>query len=266
MEIDFREQNRAMWDERVPIHLNSAFYDVPGFKAGRSSLQPFEPGELGPVAGKELVHLQCHIGLDTLSWARLGAKVTGLDFSEPAVEAARGLARELELDARFVCADVLEASARLGQQFDVVYTGIGALVWLDDLAAWAQVVARLLRPGGTFYIVECHPLTDIFADETLAVENDYFHNPKGTLYEGAGSYADASASTLVNRAVSFSHPLSDVLSCLLQQGLELELFREYDHTAYARWPFLECHGKGCYRLPSGMPRLPLLYSLKLRKK
>jgi hypothetical protein len=126
-------------------------------------------------------------------------------------------------------------------------------------------VDQLLRPGGVFYIVECHPFTDVFADETLTVAHDYFHDPQGTVYEGTGSYADTNAITMVNRSVEFRHPLSEVLGCLLDRGLCLELFHEFDHTAYARWPFMERSAHSCYRLPSQMPRMPLLYSLKLRK-
>jgi SAM-dependent methyltransferase len=255
-----------MWDERVPIHMESAFYDVPGFKAGRSTLQPFEVEELGPVVNRELVHLQCHIGLDTLSWARLGARVTGLDFSPAATGAANELAREMGYPADFVCADVYEAPAALNRTFDVVYTGIGALIWLQDIRRWAGVVSALLRPGGHLYLVECHPLTDVFASETLAVEHDYFHDPEGTVWDAPGTYADPNAATQANRSIEFRHPIADVLSALLAEGLELELFHEHAHTAFARWPFLVKAPDGTYRMPEGSPKLPLLYSLRARKR
>ena len=263
--MDHREQNRAMWDERVPIHVRSDFYDVAGFKAGRCTLLPFEPEELGSVDGKDLAHLQCHFGLDTLSWARRGARVTGLDFSKPAIDAAEALARETGLGGRFVCADVYDAPRELGQQYDILYTGLGALIWLHDIRRWAGVVADLLRPGGTFYIVEMHPFTDVFADETLDVKNDYFFDPRGTVWEGGGTYADPNAPTEVNRSVEFRHPLSDVIGALLERGLRLELFHEHDHTVFARWPFIERRDGGIYRLPAGMARLPLLYSLRAKK-
>jgi SAM-dependent methyltransferase len=259
--MTWRDLNLAMWDERVPIHLASEFYDLEGFKRGRCSLQSFEPGELGEVRGKELVHLQCHIGLDTLSWARRGARVTGLDFSPRAVDAAAALARELGLGARFVCSDVYDAPAALGQRYDIVYTGIGALLWLPDIERWAQVIGALLRPGGKLYLVEVHPFVDVFAETTLEVTNDYFHDPSGFVYEGSGSYADATAATRNNRSVEFRHPLGDVVSALARQGLVIELLREWDQTAYARWPFLERRSPVEYRMPAGKPRLPLLYSL-----
>jgi SAM-dependent methyltransferase len=263
--VSYRDTNRAMWDERVPIHVKSEFYDVAGFKAGRSTLQPFETHELGPVRGKELIHLQCHFGLDTLSWARLGARVTGLDFSMPAIEAARELAQSISPEAAFVCADVFDAPQALNRTFDIVYTGIGALIWLDDIRRWASVVAALLRPTGRLYMVECHPLTDIFDAETLDVKHDYFHDPAGTVWDEPGTYADLHADTQMNRAIEFRHPLSDVISALLEQGLVLELFHEHAHTAFARWPFMRRAEDGTYQAPEGTPKLPLLYSLRARK-
>jgi SAM-dependent methyltransferase len=144
-----RAANRARWEEAVPHHVASDLYDLAGFRAGRDDLRPFELIELGAVAGHDLVHLQCHLGTDTLSWARHGANVVGVDFAPAAVEAAAQLANDCGLPAEFVCADVYDAPAALdGRTFDVVYTGIGALGWLPDIAGWAQVVARLLRPGG----------------------------------------------------------------------------------------------------------------------
>ena len=262
--MTYQEQNKRMWDERVPIHVAGEFYDVAGWKAGRCSLQPFEAAELGSVEDKRLVHLQCHFGMDTLSWARRGAQVTGLDFSEPAIAAASKLAGEASLHARFVCADVFDAPAALGQRYDVVYTGIGALIWLHDIRRWAGVVRELLAPGGCLYLVECHPLTDVFEARSLTAQHDYFHDPAGTVWDEPGTYADQTAVTEANVSVEFRHPISDVLSALIEQGLVLELFHEHDHTAFARWPFMERHADGTFRLPAGIPRLPLLYSLRAR--
>ena len=145
--------NRACWDERVLIHVRSAFYDVDGFLAGATTLRPFELEEVGSVEGLDLVHLQCHFGLDTLSWAREGARVTGLDFSAPAVEAARELTARAGLRAEWIAADLYDAPAALdGRTYDVAYTGLGALNWLPDLPGWAAVVAGLVRPGGILYL------------------------------------------------------------------------------------------------------------------
>lgn len=256
------ELNRAWWDERVPIHVASRLYDLPSFKAGQSRLRPFEEAELGPVAGKELLHLQCHFGIDTLSWARLGARVTGLDFSAPAVEAARKLASELSLEATFVCSDVYSAPEALGRRFDVVYTGIGALCWLPDIERWADVVARLLRPGGTLYLVEGHPMAEAFADTSLEIGYDYFHDPAGNFFDGQGSYADPGAKTEHTQLIDFRHPFSDVINAVIGRGLRIESLSEYDFTVYPRWPFLEERADGTFHWPAGYKRLPLLYSLK----
>ncbi len=161
--------NRANWDERVGQHLDSPFYDLAGFKQGRCTLRDFDLAMLPDVAGKDLVHLQCHFGLDTLSWARRGARVTGLDFSAPAVAAAQAIALELGIPARFVQANVYDALQALGADFDIVYTGLGALCWLPDLERWADQVEGLLRPGGTLALAEFHPFTDVFGDEDLRV-------------------------------------------------------------------------------------------------
>ena len=147
-EHEWRELNLRHWDELVPTHVHGAFHDVSGFLAGRSTLRPFERSELGPVGGPTLVHAQCHFGLDTLSWEREGAIVTGFDFSAAAVRAADDLARRACLDAEFPQADVYDAFDAIGgRTFDVVYTGVGAIHWLPDITRWGAAMAQLLVPG-----------------------------------------------------------------------------------------------------------------------
>jgi SAM-dependent methyltransferase len=257
------ELNRSWWDERVPLHVASDFYDVEAFKAGAGTLRPFELDEVGDVSGRSLVHLQCHFGLDTLSWARLGARVTGLDFSKPAIEAARSLAADAELDAEFVLASVYDASMALdGRRFDVVYTGLGALNWLPDLDGWADVIAQLVAPGGCLYLSEFHPIADVFADEDLTIEHDYFQSEPFN-FDDPGTYADLEAHTEHNRTEEWQHTLGDVVSAVIEAGLTLEFLHEHDYTLFPRWPFLEKDGDS-YRMPAGRPRLPLMYSLRAR--
>jgi SAM-dependent methyltransferase len=263
---EWREKNRESWDERVPIHVSGEFYDVTSFKAGEERLQPFEVDEVGDVTGKDLVHLQCHFGIDTLSWARRGALVAGLDFSAPAVEAARTLASELGIDATFVQSDVYEAVEALeGRTFDVVYTGRGALNWLPDMERWAAVVASLLRPGGFLYLAEFHPFTDVFGDDDLTVEHDYFQGEEPQVWDEPGTYADLEAETQHNLTYEWNHPLGEVVSAVVAAGLTVELLHEYDYTMFPRWPFLEKTGFDTYRQPEGMPKIPLMYSLRARK-
>lgn len=225
------------------------------------------------MEGKRLVHLQCHFGLGTLSWARRGATVVGVDFSEPAVEAANALAIETGLDGRFVAADVYDAERALGgERFDIVYTGLGAINWLPDLRGWATVVASLLRDGGVLYLSEFHPFTWVFGDDDLTIEHDYFHDPEGVSFDDdeQGSYADLSAKTSHNATREWAHSLADVVGAVLGAGLRLEHFNEHDYTLFPRWPHLEVDretlGAGeVYRQPEGAPRVPLMYSLRARK-
>jgi SAM-dependent methyltransferase len=256
------DANRSMWDERVPIHVGGSFYDVDGFKAGRCAIRDFELAEVGDVSGKELVHLQCHFGLDTLSWARLGASVTGLDFSEPAVDAARAIASDIGVDATFVAANVYDAVEVLGRRtFDIVYTGLGALNWLPDLRGWAGVAAELVRPGGFLYVSEFHPFTSILGDDDLTVMLDYFHD-EPQVWDEAGTYADLTAPTVNNLSFEWVHPIGDVVTAVIDAGLRLELLREHDYTLFPRWSFLEHSEFDTFRMPEGMPKIPLMYSLR----
>jgi len=262
------EANRRLWDDRVPIHVGSEFYGLAAFKAGAAVLHDFELQEVGEVAGKSLVHLQCHFGMDTLGWARQDAQVTGLDFSEAAIEAARSLAAELDIAARFETADVYDAVAVLGERYDAVYTGRGALIWLPDLSRWARVVAELLRPGGFLYLTEFHPLTDMFADDSLEIVRDYFGPPGGYELEDGMTYAETGERTANVRSYEWNHPLASVVGSLLDAGLQVDRFTEYPFTVYRRFPFLECEQRGArriYRMPEGHRALPLMYSIKASK-
>jgi SAM-dependent methyltransferase len=258
------ECNRRMWDERVPIHVESTLYDVPAFLAGASSLYDFEVQAIGDrVRGKDLVHLQCHFGQDTLSWARHGAKVWGLDFSQPAIEHARRLAAAAQLDtqAEFVCADVYDATRALGRTFDVVYTGIGALCWLPDIERWAEQVRSLLRPGGTFYIVEMHPTSEILSDADLVISRSYFHDRRGEVDNSRGTYADKAAATTHNTSISWAHPFQDLFAALFRHGFRVGSFQEHDFCPFQYFDFMTEERPGVWRLPPAMPQLPWMYSL-----
>src|SRR5947209_740824 len=167
---EYMATNRKLWDAWTKIHLDSEFYDVASFRNGERPIRirDYEREEIGEVAGRSLLHLQCHFGLDTLSWARLGAEVTGADFSGRAIELARSLAGELGLPARFVHSDVYSLPANLQGEFDIVFTSYGVLYWLPDLSRWAEVVAHFLKPGGVFYVVEYHPFSQVFDDENAS--------------------------------------------------------------------------------------------------
>ena len=265
MSEDWRAINRAHWNERVAINLRSRLYDVDGFKAGRRPLRPEQVRDLAPVNGKTLIHLQCHFGLDTLNWARLGAEVTGLDFSAPALAAARRLAAELDIAATFVEADVYDAPLALKTTYDIVYTGVGALMWLPDIARWAAVVAALLKPGGELYLVEFHPTEWMFEDDPLAIRVGYFTPAEGFAYVDTGSYADREATTSANQTRQWNHPLGEVVTALIRAGLTLRELRESDESYLQRWPMLERTESGLWRMPRHLPSLPLMYTLRAVK-
>ncbi len=258
---DWRDLNRANWDGRVPVHLASEFYDLDGFRAGAGSLRPFEAAEAGEVTGRRLLHLQCHVGLDTLSWARNGAQVTGLDFSEPAIAAARSLAASLAIDASFVVADVYDAVTALGgQRFDVVYTGTGALVWLPDIRRWAAVVAELLEPGGFLYLVEGHPFAQVLDDaQGTTVVRDYFDD-QPQVEDYPYSYTDG-PELQHTRSVQFQHQLGQIVTALADTGLRLDFINEHDFDAFQRFESLQRDGAQ-YRFPPGHPRVPMMFSLR----
>ncbi|WP_298208602.1 class I SAM-dependent methyltransferase [Ferrimicrobium sp.] len=259
--------NLAWWDERAALHAGSAFYRVDELINGESALDSFEIEELPNEVGNSLLHLQCHIGTDTISWARRGFQVTGVDFSAPALAQARRIAQACGITATWSVSDVYNAPDVLGRQFDVVYTGKGALTWLDDLRSWAQVVNQLLNPGGYLYLVEFHPITWILPEDNWTIANDYFTDGQPYIEtDPGGSYAAPDEVTHSNITAEWQHTVGEIISCIAGAGLTIEWFHEYDYTHFAQNSLLERSSNGRrYRLPRGMPRLPLLYSLRARK-
>ncbi|TSB32580.1 class I SAM-dependent methyltransferase [Streptomyces benahoarensis] len=264
---DWREANRASWDERVPLHMASDYYDHEGFRRSQDTIRAFEAAEVGDVTGRSLLHLQCHFGQDTLSWLHRGAsQVVGLDFSEPAVDAARETAADLGYDtdrASFVAADVYDAAEAVPDSaYDVVYTGIGALNWLPDVERWAETAASLVAPGGFLYLAEFHPLCDALDDSTGSrITHDYFSRD-AWVDEAPGTYTDFGAPTVHNRTVEWQHPIGDVVSAVAATGLRIEFLHEHDMTMFQRFGALQRGDDGFYRLPADRPRIPLMYSLK----
>ncbi|MCP3983714.1 MAG: class I SAM-dependent methyltransferase [bacterium] len=268
MRRDWSDANRNLWNDRVPIHVGSDFYGVEAFKAGAECLHAYEIDEVGELEGLDLVHLQCHFGMDTLACARRGARVTGLDLSEAGIAAARKLAVEIGIPARFVVANLYDAVEALGETYDVVYTGRGALNWLPDVSRWAEVVAALLRPGGFLYLNEFHPVTDMMADESFEIEHDYFGRPEGYISDEDLTYTETGERAEHTESHEWIHPTSAVITALLDVGFRIELFREHDFTVYGRFPFLEVESDGIrrvYRTPEDKPRPPFMYSIRARK-
>ena len=261
-----RRTNLASWDERVPLHVASKFYDVAGFKEGRCTLDAIDVEALGDVRGRTLLHLQCHFGLDTLSWARLGAIVTGVDFSPAAIAAANRLSKETGVPGRFVEAELYDVPAVLNDRFDIVFTGCGALCWLPDIRRWADVVARCLRPGGTFYIREGHPvlwsLDDTPTDGALRIISPYFERAKPSRWVDPRDYADPEGRLTHNTTYEWNHGLGEIITGLIEAGLRIAELREHRFCDWQALPQMVRGKDGFWRLPEDPERLPLMYSLR----
>ena len=257
--------NRRLWDAWTPIHERSAFYDVEAFRRGETSLRSIELRELGDaVQGKSLLHLQCHFGLDTLSWARMGARVTGIDLSPKAIETARGLTTDLGLSAHFVACDVMRLRQEIRETFEIVYTSYGVLDWLEDLDRWGQVVAESLRPGGTFYMVEFHPVTGMLAADGRTIEHGYFRQEKPLAIAEKGTYADPEAA-VEGTSYVWSHGLAEVVGALVGAGLRIDHLHEFDESPYDCFPFTREVAPGRATVPGMEGKIPLVYSLRASK-
>ncbi len=265
---EYLKANQEIWNSWTPFHPASEFYDVEGFKAGRESLGMIELAALTDVEGKSLLHLQCHFGMDTISWARRGATVTGIDFSQQAIEAARALADEMGVDARFVQSNIYELPQNLNEQFDIVFTSGGVLGWLPDIEEWAQVIAHFLEPGGIFYIREIHPVALVFDerrdDKELRLRYPYFHRTAPLAFHEQGTYAVPDA-PVEGTAYYWIHSLSDIIGSLIRSGLTLESFDEYPFLGWAHFPGMTRRNNGGWELPSEYGEIPLMFSLKATK-
>ncbi|MBV1799790.1 bifunctional 2-polyprenyl-6-hydroxyphenol methylase/3-demethylubiquinol 3-O-methyltransferase UbiG [Siccirubricoccus sp. G192] len=268
---DWRAANQANWDERVAIHLGpGSSYDLGPLRAGQGRLDAIVAAELGPVAGLRVLHLQCHFGKDTLVLAQQGAAVVGLDFSAPAITAARGLAGKLGLAnrARFVEADLYDAPRAIPEPagFDLVFVTWGALPWLPDIAGWARIVAGFLRPGGRLYLAEGHPAAFVFDDATETPDGrpgwfvPYFQREALVLDE-PGDYADGAARLQHRRTHTWMHPLAEVLGALAAAGLSLDWLHEHPRLPWRMFRGLVQDAEGLWTWPD-RPWLPLGYSLQ----
>ena len=263
---EYRKTNQEWWDERTTFHPDTEEYNLPDFLQNPYRLKTIERTELGDaVAGKSLLHLQCHFGLDTLSWIKHGATVTGVDFSAKAITLAQEISQQLNLPATFVQSDIYALPQNLTGQFDVVFTSYGVLAWLSDLTEWGRVIAHFLKPGGTFYMVEFHPLVSVFSDDdTPAPQVGYpYFDTAPLAFNSPGSYANPEAKTEKNRTYQWNHPLSTIINSLLQAGLQLEYLHEHDYIVFPAIPCLQQHGDGYWHWPENP--LPLMFSLKATK-
>jgi SAM-dependent methyltransferase len=271
---DYRTLNKASWDERAPAHAASPGYHLEAFRTDPTYLSEvvrFDLPLLGDLSGLRGVHLQCHIGTDTISLARLGARMTGLDFSPAAVAEANALSEELGAGVDFVEADVYDAAEVLpAGEFDLVFTGIGALCWIPSISRWAEVVQRLLRPGGRLFIREGHPvlwaLADPLPDGRLELEHPYVEREEPMVWDEAGTYVETEVEFQHTRTLEWNHGLGEIVTALLEQGLVIETFVEHDSVPWDAFPgYSEELPGGEHRIKDRPWRLPHSYTIRARK-
>jgi 2-polyprenyl-3-methyl-5-hydroxy-6-metoxy-1,4-benzoquinol methylase len=257
------DANKEGWNQRTAVHKTSAFYNLEDFKKGTSSLNKIEVDEVGDVKGKSLLHLQCHFGMDSLSWARAGATVTGVDISDNAIALANEINNELELNARFVCCNVYDTCEHVAEQFDIVFTSYGTIGWLPDLKPWAKVVAQKLKPGGFFYIADFHPTLWMLDDNMEKLTYSYF-NDEVIVTEQKGTYTDRDA-PIAYTEYGWNHPFSEIISALIAEGLQIEFLHEFPYSPYNCFANLEQSADGYWRFKGMGNRFPMMYSIKAIK-
>ncbi|MBL0183767.1 MAG: class I SAM-dependent methyltransferase [Chitinophagaceae bacterium] len=267
------EENKQSWNKRTAVHKDSAFYDLAGFKKGLSSLKKIELSELGDVKGKTLLHLQCHFGMDTMSWEREGAVVTGVDLSDEAIKLANEIKDELKLNADFICANIYDLAdgskvPPLGgfreAGFDIVFTSYGTIGWLPDLDKWAAIVSHFLKPGGTFYIADFHPTLWMMDNDFEHIKYNYF-NTEVITEEISGSYSDRNA-PIRSTEHGWNHPFSEILNSLIKHGLQIQQFNEFPYSPYNCFNKMEQGEDGMWRIKGMDEKMPMMYSIKAIKK
>jgi len=261
---DYININKETWNKKTAVHIASDFYNNEAFLNGKSSLNHFEIDLLGDVSQKKILHLQCHFGQDTLSLARLGAKVTGIDFSDQAIEKAKEYSKQLDLDATFICCDVYDTPNYLDEKFDIVFTSYGTIGWLPDMDKWAAVVSHFLKPEGKFVFVDFHPVVWMFDDDFKEVFYHYFKS-EPIIEEETGTYADKKAS-LIQKTISWNHSISEVVNALIENGLTIHSLNEYDYSPYNCFNGMEEFETGKFRIKNFENKVPLVYSIKASKK
>lgn len=256
------EINRKHWDEVAPVHGNS--YELDSLLGGGHHLDPVQVNEMGDLTGKKVLHLQCHIGTDTLSLARLGAEVTGIDISGESLKVAERLSAETGLPARFIQTPLFDLPEVLNEKFDLVYTSIGVLCWVADINLWAGTVARYLKPGGVFYLMESHPFMHVFDDEIKGLRVKYPYFTGGKPMDWPGDWPDYSDENYIvkNPTREFQWTISEVLCALIDAGLHIGFLHEHDFLHWKGLESMEKCSDGYWRLPEPLNRIPVLFSLK----
>ncbi|MDB9775398.1 class I SAM-dependent methyltransferase [Vicingaceae bacterium] len=263
MSENYLSINKNSWNKRTAIHVESDFYDVSGFFAGKNSLNSIEFKLLGKLKGKKVLHLQCHFGQDSISLARLGAKVTAVDFSDAAIDYAIKLNEQTNTDVRFVCCDVYDLPNQLNEQFDIVFTSYGTIGWLPDINKWASVVSHFLKPSGEFIIAEFHPVVWMYDDAFSKIKYRYFNDAAIEETE-EGTYTNPDAE-IKQEYVSWNHGLGEVVNSLINQGLSILSLNEFDYSPYNCFSHTVEFEPGKFQIKHWENKVPMVYAIKARK-
>jgi SAM-dependent methyltransferase len=255
--------NKKLWNQKVAHHVASDFYKMNDFLKGNSSLNSIELDLLGNIEGKTILHLQCHFGQDSISLARLGAMVTGVDFSENAIKKASEIAKQTNEAVEFICCDIYDLPNHLNQKFDIVFTSYGTIGWLPDLNKWAEIIANFLKPNGQFVFAEFHPVVWIYDNDFKFVQYSYFKDEPIVEFEN-GTYADRNAE-INGESITWNHSLSEVINSLINNGLNILQFNEFDYSPYSCFTNVIEFEKGKFRIAGYDNKLPLVYSILAQK-
>ena len=263
-DFDYLKTNKQTWNNKTAIHIESEFYNNKSFLEGKSTLYSIELSLLGDLNNKRILHLQCHFGQDTMTFSRLGAKATGIDFSDKAIEKARAFSEKLNLDTSFICCDIYDIPNHLDEKFDIVFTSYGTIGWLPDIDKWAAVVSHFLKPKGKFIMADFHPVIWMFDNDFKKVFYSYF-NIEPIIEVESGTYADKN-SKIKTKTITWNHPTSEVLKALIQSGLEINSFNEYDYSPYNCFNQTEEFEKGKFIIKHLGNKIPMVFSIEATKK
>lgn len=261
---NYIEVNKKTWNEKVVHHIGSSFYDVASFLNGKSSLNEIELSLLGDVKGKTILHLQCHFGQDSLSLQRMGAEVTGVDFSDEAIKNAIELNQKMDLDAKFICSDIYTLDQKLDEKFDIVFTSYGTIGWLPDINRWAAVVRHFLKEDGSFIMADFHPVVWMYDNDFTHVQYPYFKSEPIVEVE-SGTYADKEAG-LTTSSITWNHGLAEIFAAFKHAHLYVDEFYEHDYSPYNCFNGMEEFEAGKYRLKIFGNKIPMVYSFKVKCK
>ncbi len=262
--MDYFEHNRQSWNELTSLHVESSFYELEAFKKGNNSLNHIELEELGDIRGKKILHLQCHFGMDSLSLARLGAEVTGIDISDASIKKAKELSKEIDIPATFIRSNIYDIKIVSDDSFDIIFTSYGAINWLNDLDKWAKIIQQNLKPDGKFYMIEFHPFIYTLNDD-WEITDTYFNN-KELVTTVKNSYTDNSNVSKNNlKHVEWHHSISEVINSLISNGLNIDFLNEFPYQVYNCFPNLIETEKGKWVSNKFGDKIPYMYSLQARK-